>query len=420
MGIAQRGLLIFVVCILLFLTEWIPMAAAAVLGCVLMVVFDVASFSEVFGQFSSSSVILVISMMIIGDAMFQTGVAGRVGEMILSISGGNERKLLFLCVLTAAVVSAFLSNVATLSMFMAVFQNRQQKEKSLDLRNIMLPVAIACILGGSVTLVGSAPQMTTQNILTEMTGKGFRFFDYAFVGLILIIILLVYVMTVGYPLGKRIWGGREIPEEWKREETEEKTVSRHQLRMLFIFVITVILFFLEPVPLAVIGAGAAVSCIIFGCTDQRKAFQAVQWSSVTRLAGCLGIVQALKVSGGADLLSDAIFSIIGTEINAWPLFICSIVLTQVFSEFMTNGTALVIILPVVLNICNTMGYSLYPFAMGITLASSIAFSTPLSNTPLNMVGVYGYRFRDYFRYGLGLDIILAVANALLVPLFFPF
>ncbi|WP_434310303.1 SLC13 family permease [Hominifimenecus sp. rT4P-3] len=421
MGAAERGLIIFAICIFLFLTEWIPMATAAILGCIWMVLFQVAEFSEVFGQFSSSSVILVVSMMILGDAMFRTGVAGKVGAVIFRFSGGSERRLLLLSVCLAAVVSAFLSNVATLAMFMAVFGNIQRENERMDLRNLMLPVSMACVVGGAATLVGSAPQMTAQNLLLEATGRGFRFFDFSFVGIALVLVLVVYVTGVGYPLGKKIWGGSEAPEPaWETKGAEGPAGCGRQIVMLAIFGAVVILFLWEPVPLPIIGAGGAVCCILFRCTTQKEAIEAVGWSSVLKLAGCLGLMQAVRLSGGGQQLAEWIFALIGDEFSPWFLFVCAVVLTQLLSEFLTNGTALVIVLPVVLSICEAKGFGPYPFAMGITLASSIALCTPLSNTPLTMVGVYGYRFRDYVRYSLGLDILLGITNILLVPVFFPF
>ncbi len=421
MGAAERSLIIFAFCIFLFLTEWIPMATTAILGCVLMVVFQVADFSQVFGQFSSTSVILVISMMIVGDSMFRTGVAERVGRMVFRFSGGSERRLLVLSVCLAALISAFLSNVATLAMFMAVFGNLQKENRHVDLRNIMLPVSMACVLGGITTLVGSAPQMTTQNLLIELTGSGFRFFDFGRVGVPLVAILVVYVGTVGYPLGKKIWGGCPAPApDLPARETPVSSGKGKQAVMLAIFLTVLALFFWEPVPLPVIGAGGAVCCILFGCTTQKDAIAAVQWSSVGRLAGCLGLIQAMKISGGGELLAQGAFSLLGDSFSPWILLAGSVLLTLFLSEFLNDGTVLVMVLPVVFSLCQARGFSPYPFAMAITLAAASAMCTPLSNTPLTMVGVYGYRFGDYVRYSLGLDLLLAAANILLTPLAFPF
>ena len=421
MGAAEKSLIIFAICIVLFVTEWVPMATTAILGCILMVVFQVADFSQVFGQFSSTSVILVISMMIVGDSMFRTGVAGRVGRLIFRFSGGSERKLLILSVCLAALISAFLSNVATLAMFMAVFGNLQKENRHVDLRNIMLPVSMACVVGGVTTLVGSAPQMTTQNLLIELTGTGFRFFDFSRVGIPLVLVLVFYVSFIGYPLGKRIWGGIPLPEaDLPVREEAPSSSNRKQAVMLLIFLTVLILFFWEPIPLPVIGAGGAVCCILFGCTTQKNAIAAVQWSSVGRLAGCLGIIQAMKVSGGGELLAQGAFSLIGDSFSPWALLACSVLLTLFLSEFLNDGTVLVMVLPVVLSLCQARGFSPYPFAMGITLAAASAMCTPLSNTPLTMVGIYGYRFGDYVRYNLGLDILLGITNILLTPLVFPF
>lgn len=74
------SLVIFLFCIVLFVWDKLPMATTAILGCVLMVIFNVCSFSVAFGQFASSTVILTIGVMIIGSAIAETGLAETVGN----------------------------------------------------------------------------------------------------------------------------------------------------------------------------------------------------------------------------------------------------------------------------------------------------------------------------------------------------
>ena len=84
------GLIILGICVVLFLTERLPLAVTGCLGCLLMVLTRVASFQEVFSGFSSSIVLLMASTMIVGIAMFQTGAAQVIGKAIIRWSRGNE------------------------------------------------------------------------------------------------------------------------------------------------------------------------------------------------------------------------------------------------------------------------------------------------------------------------------------------
>ena len=91
------------------------MATTAVLGCVLMVIFNVSTFSNVFGQFSSSSVILLVSMMVVGQALFDTGLAKILGRLLLKAAHGSERRLIAISSLACALISAFLSSSVCLT-----------------------------------------------------------------------------------------------------------------------------------------------------------------------------------------------------------------------------------------------------------------------------------------------------------------
>lgn len=421
-SIAQCSLIIFGICIVLFVTEWLPMATTAILGCVMMVVFGIAPFEVVFGQFASSSVILVISMMIVGKAMFETGAAQLMGGCIMKLSGGSERRILLVSILLCALVSAFMSNVATLAIFISVLNNLSTKESKIDRRNLMLPIAMASVIGGACTLIGSAPQITAQGLLEETVGRGFDFFDYAPMGIILVLALVLYVMVIGYPMGKRIWAHRknEDMEEGDGCPGQAVLVDKRKMGIVFtIFIIMGILFFLEPFPIAVIGAAAALSCIITGCISQKKALSGVCWSSVGKLAGCLGIMQAVNKSGGGQLIGDMFFKLAGKNIPPHLLFALMVILVIVLSEFLTNSTALLIVLPMAISVCPGLGLNIYAFAMGITLGSSVALATPLSCTPLTMVTSYGYGFKDFVRYSLPFDIAAGILIISLVPVFYP-
>lgn len=432
------SLIIFGFCIVLFVSEKLPMATTAILGSALMVVFGVASFADVFGQFASSSVILVISVMVVGQAMFDTGLARLIGSGILRLTGNSEKRILLIATTVCSLISAFMSNVATLAMFISVLYNLNTQRQRVDLRNLLLPVAMGSVVGGVCTLIGSAPQMVAQGLLEEAVGKGLGFFDYAIVGIFLVIALVIYVYFIGYPLGKRIWGNRALSEEELAEiGAMEQSASLEQSRydgetpaqrkrrrtkmwiMAVIFVLMGIFFFLEPVPIAIVGALAALACIVTGCINQKEALKRISWSSVGKLAGCLGIMQAVNKSGGGKLIAQAVFAVIGYEIPPELLFILMCALTMLLSEFLTNSTAVLIVLPMAISVAPEMGLNIHSFAMGITLASSVALATPLSCTPLTMITGYGYRFRDYVKYSLPLDLIQLILIIVLVPLFFP-
>ena len=100
------------------------------------------------------------------------------------------------------------------------------------------------------------------------------------------------------------------------------------------------------------------------------------------------------------------------------LFAILVLLVLVVSEFMSNSTAILIVLPIVMAIAPELGLNPYTFALGITLASGICVSCPLAGSTLGMSMACGYKFNDYFKYGFFMDVISFATIIILIPLFY--
>ena len=417
MGIDVISLIIFAFCIVLFVWDKLPMATTAVLGCALMVIFGVCDFKTAFGQFSSSTVILTIGVMVIGAAISESGLAATIGNWIVKISKGSEVKLIIGTYLVSAAMSAFLTNSAVLAIFIPIIMGLSLANKDIKSKNLIMPIAFGCVIGGASTLVGSTQQMTAQGLLEDAGAQMFKTFDFTPVGGIIVILGLLYCLFIGRKRGEKIWGTR--PEEEYEQKPNEKNYSKPKMIiMAVIFVATVVFYITEWLPLAITSTSAAVLCIITGCIDQKKAITSVNWNIVGRLAGCLGLAKALEAAGGTKIIADAFANLVGTNLSPYLLFAIFVLLVIVVSEFVSNSTAILITLPIVLAIAPELALNPYTFALGITLASGICVSNPLASSTLGMSMTCGYRFKDYFRYGFLMDVISYVTIIVLIPLFY--
>lgn len=415
MGMDIASLIIFAVCIALFIWDKLPMATTAILGCVLMVVFGVCNFKTAFGQFASSTVILTIGVMIIGASISQTGLAGEIGAWIVKVSRGSETKLIIGTYLVSAVMSAFLTNSAVLAIFIPIIMGLSASNAGLKAKNLIMPIAFGCVIGGASTLVGSTQQMTAQGLLEESGARLFKTFDFSLVGGILVLVGLIYCLTIGRKLGNRIWGNRTEEPEYEIDAVAAESSKVKMIVMAVIFVITVVLYITEWLPLAITSSLAALLCIISGCITQKKAIAAVNWNIVGRLAGCLGLASALEAAGGTALIAEAFQNLVGDSLSPFVLFAILVLLVQVVSEFMSNSTAILIVLPIVMAIAPQLGLNPYTFALGITLASGMTLSCPLASSTLGMSMTVGYKFKDYFKYSIWFDILAYVIIIVTIP-----
>ncbi len=417
MGVDVISLIIFAACIVLFIIDKLPMGTTAILGCVAMVIFGVCDFKTAFGQMASSTVVLTIGVMMIGAAISETGLASAVGGWIIKISRGSETKLIVGTYIVSSLMSAFLTNSAVLAVFIPIIMGLSLSGE-IKGKNLIMPIAIGCILGGTATLVGSTQQMTAQGLLEDAGVRLFKIFDFTLVGGIIVLAGLIYCLTIGRYFAAKIWGSRDDNGEYEEKQEIKNYKKSKMIIVACIFLVTVVFYITEWLPLAITSTCAALLCIITGCITQKKAVMAVNWDIVGRLAGCLGIAKALEASGGTNLISTGFQNIVGSSINPFLLFCILVFLVQFTSEFISNSTAIMIVLPILLAIAPNMGLNTYAFALGITIASGAALSCPLASSTLGMSMVVGYKFNDYFKHNFLLDIINYLIIVILVPLFY--
>ena len=418
MGIDVLSLVIFAACIVLFVWDKLPMATTAILGCVAMVIAGVCDFKTAFGQFASSTVILTIGVMIIGASISETGLANAIGKWIVKVSKGSETRLIIGTYLVSAIMSAFLTNSAVLAVFIPIIMGLSVSNTNLKAKNLIMPIAIGCVLGGTLTLVGSTQQMTAQGLLEDVGGRLFKTFDFVPIAGIVVIAGLIYCLTIGKKLGEKIWGSRVDDSEYEAAKEEKSFKKWKMIVMAIIFALTVVLYITEWIPLAITSTLAALLCIITGCITQKKAIVSVNWNIVGRLAGCLGLAKALEAAGGTALMADGFSRIIGPSFSPFLLFCILILFVQISGKFISNSTSILIVLPILLAIAPSMDLNVYSYALGITIASGCTLSCPLASSTLGMSMVVGYKFNDYFKYNLLLDIISFVIIVITVPLFY--
>ena len=108
-----------------------------------------------------------------------------------------------------------------------------------------MPIAIGCVLGGTATLVGSTQQMTAQGLLEDAGVRLFETFDFTLVGGIIVIVGLIYCLTIGRMLAKKIWGNRDENAEFESKATGKEYKKSKMIIVAVIFVTTVVFYITE-------------------------------------------------------------------------------------------------------------------------------------------------------------------------------
>ncbi|HET6446012.1 MAG TPA: SLC13 family permease, partial [candidate division Zixibacteria bacterium] len=168
----------------------------ALLVLVSLVITQLVTPSEALSGFSNPAVITVWAMFVLSGGLAQTGVANNIGKQILRLAGDGELRLMLLIMLTAAILSAFMNNVGVAALLLPVVVVIARKTKTPPSR-LLLPLAIGALLGGLTTLIGTPPNILISDALRDANLKPFGLFDFAPVGIAVLLAGFAFMLVVG-------------------------------------------------------------------------------------------------------------------------------------------------------------------------------------------------------------------------------
>jgi di/tricarboxylate transporter len=171
------------------------------------------------------------------------------------------------------------------------------------------------------------------------------------------------------------------------------------------------------VPLSVAGLGGVLAMVLTGCVDGRRALR-VDWRVVLLIASMLALGLAMEKSGAGELVGAAVAAAVGPA-GPRAVLVVLAVLTILLSAPMSNQAAALVMFPVALNVAGQLGIDPRALAIGITLAGSCSFMTPLEPAAMLVYGAGRYRFSDFVRVGAPITLAVVALVAVLVPAVWP-
>ena len=220
MSKAVKCLIMLAVIALFFVTELIPLAVTAMGGAIACGLLGFIPVKQVFSGLSNSTVVLFAGMFVVGASMFYTGLAQKIGGVVVSMVGTGENSLMFGLMTVGTVLSAFLSNTGTAACLLPVALGICASAKIPASRQLM-PLAFACGWGGIITMVGTPPNIIANGALQAAGIQSqFGFFEYAWIGIPVSVAGMLYMMFVGkYLLPKQeLSADQEIEQEVEANE----------------------------------------------------------------------------------------------------------------------------------------------------------------------------------------------------------
>ena len=426
---AITTLCVLAVAAFLFVTELIPLAVTAMAACTALGILGVLPAKQVYAGLSNSTVVLFGGMFVIGAAMFKTGLAEAVGLWVVNKAGTGEVKLMGAVMLVTIILSSVSSNTGTVACLMPVIIGIAQAA-NIPASKELMPLAVAANVGGTITMIGTPPNVIVTGALSAAGLPSFGFFEFALIGVPLSIVVLVYMLTIGrktIPIKNAGAMDADAVEAAKKEagagdDNAPKSKTKMWISGLILLgVVAAMALNLKTVPLQTAAVTGAILCVITGCLKEKEAYAGIDWVTIFLFAGMLSVATAMDKTGAGKLIADTVVNMMGDHPN--PIVLCAVLylISNVLTQFMSNTASAALLAPIGISIAQSIGADPKPVLMAIGIAASMAFATPMATPPNTLVlGPGGFSFNDYVKVGVPLCIITFIVSVIIIPIFWPF
>lgn len=202
---------------------------------------------------------------------------------------------------------------------------------------------------------------------------------------------------------------------------EDYTPVRHEKVWISLAIMAALVFSVTAGWLTMFKAAllAAAVMLLTGCLSGESARKSIDWRVLGAIVAAFGIGRAMQVSGTAEIIAARMLEL--SSGHLWLSLLLVYLTTLLFTELITNNAAAVLMFPISMATALGLGVEPMPFLIATMVAASCGFATPLGyQTHLIVYGPGGYRFSDFLRIGIPMDIMIMIATLLLIPLLWPF
>lgn len=429
------ALIIMLIAVILYVTEWIPVTITCLASMLAMIFTGILAPGDAFSGFANSSTLLVAGMMIIGEACVASGLSDKIGSLLFRFTKMKKKYFIFIVYMITGTLSIFMNGTAILAAFFPVFDAIEHvTDGRISRKSTYMPAGIATVIGGPISIIGMASILTGVTMLSEMSefGRMMSFFEPAMVGLPMFLTGGIFYLTVGSRLQDKIF---RIPSEESfltgdknadpisdaKSVTDQDSGVLHEpanpypgyqtkkniIITAAVFVSCVVLWIGGWVNSAAVAVTASCILIAIKCVKERTAYSRMSWETVIVLGASIGFAKGVDVSGASMAISDFImdkFSFIGQ--SPFGMCVLIVIISSILSNLMSNTSVIVIMIPVAVSLATGFNSDIMPFAMAALMGTTTAIATPISTACITMTMPAGYHSRDYIKFNGILNIIL--------------
>lgn len=418
MSSGMLSIILIIIVAVLFISNRLPIAVISLGAAIVCGLLGFIEYKDVFSSLAGTSAILLMSMMIVGGAVFHTGLARKVCKKMMGVTGTSLRGIILAIMIVSAALSAICSNVGVVAVMMPIVYGIC-KESKISPSKLLYPLALGAGLGGSITLVGTSSAASASSMLEAATGATFGFLDFAWTGIPLTIVGILYMYFIGYKL---------LPDyeaDWSELVIEEEgDVKQSKMIICGIVIAAVVVFMIwnpKKLPLYMFSSIGALILVVTGCVTEKQAYKSIDWTTIAICGGMTALSNGVIGAGGGELIANAVADVLGGSAN--PLLITAVIfiIVSVMTQFLSNNGTVSLMTPIAIFVASGLGLNVQTMAMIVAVAANSSFATPVGAQAFTMVAEPGkYTFMDFVKLGLPVVFTTMICCLIILPLVWSF
>jgi di/tricarboxylate transporter len=405
----------------------------ALTGAAILLMFGVVRPVEVQAAFASPAIMALASLFVIAYALELSGLLDRAIALGVDLCKRMGTKGIWLLLTMIGGVSCFLNSTPIVVLGAPVIRDVATAMGQSPKRYLM-PLSYITVLTGCCTLIGTSTNLLVDDMARVAGQPRFGLFEITPVGVPVALAGGLYLLLVS----GRLLGKRFDSEPVERVEVDLQDIHGAQIgdASLFaeprplqpakamisvaVFVGAIGLAALEVAPIAATAFAGAVLLILLKVISADQAYSGLKPEILILIAGMVVIGIGMEQSGLAAQASSLLIATVD-GLSPMVALIVLYMVTMVLTELLSNATVAVLVTPIAVALAESLGVSPRPFLVAVMIAASAAFATPFGyQTNVIVYQMAGYRYMDFVRVGLPLNLITAAVAIVAIQFAFPF
>ncbi|MDX8410698.1 MAG: DASS family sodium-coupled anion symporter [Mariprofundaceae bacterium] len=394
-----RALGVFGVCLVLWVTQLVPLAVTSLLGLALLPLLGVLPAADAYRLFGSPAVFFILGAFILAAGVMKTQLSEHMALAFLERVGLGPKRLILAVLLFPAFLAFWMPEHAVAAMFLPIVL---EIVRSLGLERghpyaaaLFLAMAWGCVIGGVATLLGGARGPLAMGILQEISGRELNFVDWSMAAMPLVLLMLtVAVVVLLFFLPKVDIDIGRVRERLhvRRLEQGALGVKGRMMAVVMLAAVASWVFLGHALGLASIALLSVVLMFALRLVTWRDVEEYVNWGVVLMYGGAIAVGKALSVTGAAAWLAQMLLPV---GLSPIILIVLLAGVTLLLTETVSNAAAVAILLPIAIPLGIEAGLDVMLVTLTVAIVAGFAFMLPMG-TPANAL-IYS---THYVRLGL--------------------